>query len=143
MNLEKAAQWAGIIGVPIAIATLIFSGVPSSSPVGSRSPSFTLDAPSSKLKEIASSGPTVLCSNAITWHERALCAGDERLILLDRELEAVFREGLIARKGTSKVLYLQNQREWLKSLEGVCKRMATDLDCLKLAYEVRVKELRQ
>ena len=73
------------------------------------------------------------CAKAATSVERQICA-DEKLSLMDDELNKVYREALAT--GPKPELLKSVQRDWLTDVRDRC----TDRQCLTEAYQSRLDD---
>jgi uncharacterized protein len=74
------------------------------------------------------------CGKATSEIEKLICGNDE-LSKLDESLNATYLKAL-ERPDIRKQM-IQSQRQWLKNERNACK----NAECLKKAYETRIKEL--
>jgi len=74
------------------------------------------------------------CAKATSGVEKIIC-GDDELSKLDESLNEAYLEAL--ERTDIKKRTIESQRQWLKKVRNACK----DADCIKKAYETRLKEL--
>ncbi len=74
------------------------------------------------------------CSKVTSEVEKLICGNDE-LSKLDESLNNSYLQALEWKDVKDKII--KSQRQWLKNVRNVCK----DAECLKSAYETRIKEL--
>jgi uncharacterized protein YecT (DUF1311 family) len=78
-------------------------------------------------------GPSFDCAKAASEVEKIICADDE-LSRLDDSLSKAYQKALNTR---IKDQIIESQKQWMKNGRDECK----NAECLKKAYEIRIKEL--
>ncbi|MBI5250990.1 MAG: DUF1311 domain-containing protein [Desulfomonile tiedjei] len=78
-------------------------------------------------------GPSFDCTKATSEVEKIICSDDE-LSRLDDSLSKAYQKALNTR---IKDQIIESQRQWMKTVRYECK----NAECLKKAYETRIKEL--
>jgi uncharacterized protein len=80
------------------------------------------------------------CSKTSTEYERAICYVSE-LAALDLKLDEVFKSAVAKTSGPAKETLVKDQRQWLKARDKKCTLYKWWVECLRQAYEDRIKGL--